>query len=108
MSMKGDWGLQYCWAPQTNYASANITFNDDRTFTSGNSKGQWRLLDGTLMLSFNDGPAKYGGNLDGNAATGAMSTFAGLNGCWMLEKHASTVRSTAAGTSAFDPSGNRL
>lgn len=110
MSMQGDWVLQYCWQPATQYSQANMTFNNDHTFVSGSLKGQWRLLEGTLMLSFNTGPAKYGGNLDGPAALGAMSTFGGLNGCWIMSRQGSGIPAAAASAmkATHDLSGNRL
>ncbi len=52
----------------------------------GPGAGKWRLRDGTLQLSFDGGPAKYGGTIDGNVASGAMSTFGGLSGSWYLVK----------------------
>ncbi|WP_170286138.1 hypothetical protein [Nocardioides rubriscoriae] len=84
MSMHGTWTLHYSWdigstTPRT-YASTQVTFNADGTF-AGASPGRWMLRDGTLMLSFTGGPAKYGGSLVGPVGTGEMSTFGGLNGC---------------------------
>lgn len=108
MSIKGNWVLQYCWSPVTNYSQANIAFNDDRTFTIGTMKGNWRLTDGTLMLNFLTGPAIYGGNLDGNAGVGAMTTFGGLEGNWILGKEGATAPVAQSAKQAFDPSGNRL
>ena len=59
--------------------------NGDGSFTRPGG-GKWRFRDGTLQLSFDGGPAKYGGTVDGNVTSGAMSTFVGLNGSWYLVK----------------------
>lgn len=109
MSMKGNWMLQYCWSPSPTpkYSQASILFNDDRTFTVGTEKGNWRLTDGTLMLNFLNGPAVYGGNVDGNAGVGAMATFNGMEGNWILAKGTTALVAESA-KQACDPSGNRL
>jgi hypothetical protein len=44
------------------------------------------MRDGSLLLSFNSGPAKYAGTVDGSVGTGEMSTFAGLDGSWYLTR----------------------
>jgi hypothetical protein len=107
MSVDGNWVLHFSWGATNNYSQTNITFNTNRTF-SGPGTGQWRQLDGTLMLSFDTGPAKYGGNLDGNVASGAMSTFGGLNGSWYLVKQGTTGAVPQASASGYDPAGNRI
>jgi hypothetical protein len=96
MTLPGAWVLHYSWGCTPNYAQTNITLNNDGSF-GGPLTGQWRLRDGTLMLSFDSGPAKYGGTIDGNVGSGAMSTFAGLNGCWYL------VRQGTVGLDAAPP-----
>jgi hypothetical protein len=85
MSVAGNWILHFSWGCTNNYGQANITFNSDGTF-SGSFPGKWVQQDGTLLLSFDTGPAKYGGTVHGNVGSGASSTFAGLNGCWYLTK----------------------
>jgi hypothetical protein len=85
MTLPGAWVLHYSWGCTQNYAQTNLTLNPDGSFT-GPLTGQWRLRDGTLQLSFDSGPAKYGGTVDGNVGSGAMSTFAGLNGCWYMAR----------------------
>jgi hypothetical protein len=85
MSVSGNWILHFSWGCTNNYGQANITFNSDGTF-SGSLPGKWVQQDGTLLLSFDTGPARYGGTVDGNVGSGASSTFAGLNGCWYLTK----------------------
>lgn len=92
MSMSGTWVLHFSWSCTLSYSSVDITFNNDGTLT-GPGPGQWRQQDGTLMLSWDRGPAKYSGTVDGNAASGAMTTFDGSpNGCWYLLREG-TVRS---------------
>jgi hypothetical protein len=86
MSVSGDWLLHYSWGPTNGYAQTNIQFNSNGTFVNGSASGQWLQQDGTLLLSFNNGPAKYAGTVDGDVGCGAMSTFGGLNGCWYLTK----------------------
>jgi hypothetical protein len=83
MSVSGAWLLHYSWGCSTSYAQSAITFNADGSF-GGDFTGQWVQQDGTLLLSYDAGPAKYGGTVDGSVASGAMSTFEGLNGCWYL------------------------
>jgi hypothetical protein len=85
MSVTGDWILHYSWACSSSYAQADISFNPNGTF-GGLLPGKWVQQDGTLLLSYDDGPAMYGGSIDGNVGSGAMSTFGGLNGCWYLTK----------------------
>jgi hypothetical protein len=81
----GDWTLHYSWGGTTNYGQAMLTFNPDGTFV-GTNTGQWRLRDGTLLLTFSTGPAKYAGTLDGNVANGEMSTYVGNDGAWYLTR----------------------
>jgi len=84
-AISGNWILHYSWGSTMNYGQAAITFNADGSF-SGANVGQWRMHDGTLLLSFNSGPAKYAGTVDSNVANGEMSTFAGLDGSWYLTR----------------------
>jgi hypothetical protein len=93
MGVTGPWVLHYSWGCTSSYAQTDIDLNPNGSF-GGAFNGKWRLRDGTLMLSFDAGPAKYGGTIDGNVGSGAMSTFAGLNGCWYL------VRQGTAGIGA--------
>src|SRR5262245_44588297 len=90
MSVSGNWLLHYSWGPTSNYSQSAITFNTNGTFANGTLSGKWRQRDGTLLLSFDQGPAKYAGTVDGNVGCGAMSTFAGTNGCWYLTKQGTT------------------
>ena len=81
--------------------------NADGTF-SGPGAGKWRLRDGTLQLSFDGGPAKYGGTIDGNVASGAMSTFSGLNGSWYLVRQGTVGIEPEAVDTTVDAAGNEL
>lgn len=81
----GDWTLHFSWGATTSYGQTTLTFNADGTF-SGAYAGQWRLRDGTLLLSFDTGPARYAGTLDSNVANGEMSTFVGNDGAWYLTR----------------------
>ncbi|HEY0689978.1 MAG TPA: hypothetical protein VGD71_13175 [Kribbella sp.] len=95
MMMTGNWVLHYSWGATSVYGQTPLTFNADGTF-GGSYSGKWRKQSGTVMLSFDGGPAKYGGTVNGNVGSGAMSTFAGLDGCWYLSMQ---------GTSGFLPEG---
>lgn len=112
MAVAGTWVLHFSWGCTGNYSQSNITFNANGTF-SGSLPGKWIQQDGTLLLSFDTGPAKYGGNVAGNVGVGAMSTFAGLNGCWYLTKQGTVgiaelgVTPKAAKKQANDAAGNK-
>jgi hypothetical protein len=95
MSVSGAWVLHYSWGCSSSYGQSAITFNADGTF-GGEFTGSWVQQDGTLLWSYDAGPAKYGGTVDGSAGSGASSTFAGLNGCWYL------TRDGIAGILAYD------
>lgn len=84
-AMSGQWTLHYSWGCTGAYGQVDITFNGDGTF-GGALTGQWFKSDATLLLSFNGGPAKYSGTVVGNVGNGAMTTFAGLDGCWYITK----------------------
>jgi hypothetical protein len=79
----------------------------------GDFPGKWLQQDGTLLLSYDDGPARYGGTIDGNVGSGAMSTFTGSNGCWYLTKQGTVgiVAATAAAPGhkqKYDAAGNNV
>ena len=110
--MTGNWILHFSWGCTNNYGQSNMTFNTNGTF-SGTLPGKWVQQDGTLLLSFDTGPAKYGGTVDGNVGSGAMSTFAGTNGCWYITKQGTVgiVAATAAAPSpkqSHDVAGNKV
>jgi len=90
MSVSGIWVLHYSWGPTNAYSQTPIQFNINGTFVNGPATGKWLQQNGTLLLSFDNGPAKYAGMIDGNVGSGAMSTFGGLNGCWYLIKQGTT------------------
>jgi hypothetical protein len=83
--ISGNWTLHFSWGATGTYAQVGLVFNSNGTFTGAGS-GKWVQQDGTLLLSFDTGPAKYAGQLDSNVGTGMMSTFAGLDGAWYLTK----------------------
>ena len=85
LKISGNWTLHYSWNSTGSYNQANLVFNSDGTLT-GALAGKWVQQYGIILLAFNAGPAKYAGNIDGNVGTGAMTTFAGLDGCWYLTK----------------------
>lgn len=85
LKISGSWTLHYSWRSTGRYSQLNLIFNSDGTFAGG-AVGKWVQQYGTILLSFNTGPAKYAGNIDGNVGTGAMTTFDGLDGCWYLSK----------------------
>jgi hypothetical protein len=108
MSVAGQWTLHYSWGATNNYAQSVVSFNGNGTF-GGTLNGKWWQQDGTLLLSFDTGPAKYGGTVDGSVGSGAMSTFAGLNGSWYLTREGVVGMAPAApsGKQSHDPAGNR-
>lgn len=89
MTISADWILHYSWGGTGAYAQTQLTFTGNHTFT-GSYTGNWRQQNGTVMLSFDGGPAKYGGTVNGNVGSGVMSTFSGLDGAWYLSKVGTT------------------
>jgi hypothetical protein len=111
-SVTGNYIGHFSWGCSNNYGQFNITLNGDGTF-GGTFPGKWVKQDGTLLLSFDNGPAKYAGTIDGNVGSGAMSTFTGSNGCWFLTKQGTTGFAAEAAAPAaharqtHDASGNK-
>ncbi len=106
----GNWILHYSWGPTNTYAQSSIVFNNNGTF-GGAATGKWQQQDGTLLLSFDSGPAKYGGTIDANIGSGAMSTFTGLNGTWYLTKQGTAgivAEAAPLSASGIDAAGNPL
>lgn len=104
-TMSGNWMLHYRWVTSS-YSQVMLTFNGDGRFT-GSLSGRWHYHDGTLLLSFDTGPAKYAGSIDGNVGAGAMSTSHGLTGSWYLSKQgtAGVVLTLTAPPGAVDAAG---
>jgi hypothetical protein len=108
MSLPGAWVLHYSWGATSSYQQTTLMLKSDGTF-SGAGNGKWRIRDGTLLLSFDGGPAKYGGTIDGSVGSGAMSTFAGLNGSWYLTRQGTTgVVADEPASRTHDAAGNVL
>jgi hypothetical protein len=108
MSLPGVWTLHYSWGATSSYAQTALTFKPDGTF-SGAGNGKWRQRDGTVLLSFDGGPAKYGGTVDGSVGSGAMSTFAGLAGTWYLTRQGiKGLEAEEAAQRTHDAAGNSL
>jgi hypothetical protein len=84
--VSGNWVLHYSWGPTYTYAQTAVAFNADGTFKAGTLMGRWQQQDGTLLLSFDTGPAKYAGTINANVGSGGMSTFTGLDGAWYISK----------------------
>jgi hypothetical protein len=106
--VSGNWTLHYSWGPTYTYGQVSLVLNPNNTIT-GALTGKWQQQDGTLLLAFDTGPAKYAGTVDGNIGSGAMSTFAGLDGCWYLSKQGTvglTLPVTALAPGMVDPAGN--
>ena len=108
MAVSGNWTLHFGWGCTATYGQSPITFNANGTF-GGQFTGKWVQQDGTLLWSYDTGPAKYGGTVDGNVGSGAMSTFAGLNGCWYLTKQGTTgiVAEAVGPKQSHDAAGNK-
>jgi hypothetical protein len=108
MAVSGNWTLHYSWGCTSSYAQLALTFNADGTF-SGPLPGKWAQQDGTLLLSFDTGPAKYGGALNGNVGSGAISTFTGSNGCWYLTRAGTSgLAAEEAQEQAIDAAGSQI
>jgi hypothetical protein len=111
MSVNGGWILHFSWGCTSSYSQTEIDFSNNGTF-GGPFTGRWVQQDGTLLLSFDGGPAKYGGTVDGDVGSGASSTFAGLNGCWYLTRkgtvgiEAHTAETAAQHRQSHDVSGS--
>jgi hypothetical protein len=105
MSFVGDWTLHFSWGNNTSFGQTPISLKSNGTFT-GPGTGAWRQQDGTVLLSFDTGPAKYGGTVDANVASGAMSTFAGLAGIWYMLKQG--VVGAVEHSNRVDAAGNSL
>jgi hypothetical protein len=105
MAMSGNWILHYSWGSTGNYGQTNLTFNPNGTF-GGSFNGHWFEQDGTLLLGFDTGPAKYGINVASNVGTGAISTFAGLTGAAYLTKVGTVGIAEAAHAAAAKQSHN--
>jgi Thermolysin metallopeptidase, alpha-helical domain/Thermolysin metallopeptidase, catalytic domain len=107
----GNWILHYSWGATSSYSQTALSFNGNGTFT-GSLTGKWHQQDGTVLLSFDTGPAKYAGTVDGSVGSGAMSTFAGLDGAWYLSRQGTAGIATAvlpaAEPGSIDASGNAL
>ncbi|WP_035924256.1 M4 family metallopeptidase [Kocuria rosea] len=84
-ALADEWVLQYSWGCTDSSARVHLSFHDNGSFT-GELSGQWHQQDGTLLLSFDAGAARYAGTLVGDVATGAMTTFDGADGCWRLTR----------------------
>ena len=63
--------------------------------------------DGKILWQFDGSKTTYVGNISGNAMIGAMSTFAGLNGCWYAIKVGSTIMRAEDLKPEFDVAGNK-
>lgn len=108
-NISGNWVLHFSWGATSNYGQTTVSFNSNGTF-GGPLTGKWHQQDGTILLSFDTGPAKYAGTVDGSVGSGAMSTFAGLDGTWYLSKQgtvgiAESIR-TSVEPGTADASGN--
>ncbi|QWF85183.1 hypothetical protein HUW46_08637 [Amycolatopsis sp. CA-230715] len=109
--ISGNWLLHFSWGATRSYAQTMLSFNGNGTFT-GALTGKWHQQDGTILLSFDTGPAKYAGTVDGSVGSGAMSTFGGLDGAWYLSKEGTVgiAKSLLSATQpgSVDASGNGI
>jgi len=107
MTTTGDWTLHFNWGNTDHFAQAKITLNGDGTF-AGPGPGDWYQRDGRILLSFDTGPAKYGGTVTDKIGSGAMTTFAGLTGTWYMTKHGVLgATSSSPHSNGLDAAGNQ-
>ena len=82
-NIAGTWTVYYDWGCNGGYGSANLTFNNNGTFSSGSYTGNWNSLEGNAIWQYDTtNKTTYEGNVAGEAMVGLMSTFSGLEGCW--------------------------
>jgi hypothetical protein len=109
MAIPGNWTLHYDWFCTGNYASTDMIFKSDGSFTlpSFGYDGRWVEVSGELIFNFSGAPTVYAGHVVGGAAVGAMTTFvAGEIGCWYLIQEGVASRDAQkAATPSLDPSG---
>jgi hypothetical protein len=103
MSVSGSWTLHWNFGCGNSYNQTALTFNNNGTF-SGQFPGRWAQREGTMLLSFDSGPVKYGGTIDGNVGSGASTDWAGTNGCWyLIQQGVAGLAEAAAPEQAADP-----
>lgn len=105
MSAVGKWMLHYSWGPTDTYGQAQLDLQNDGS-VSGAAAGSWRQKDGTVLIAFKTGPAKYGGTIDANVASGAMTTFNGLDGTWYMIKQGVVGLKAKSNDQPHDVTGN--
>jgi hypothetical protein len=109
--ISGNWVLHFSWGATSNYAQVPLSFNGNGTF-AGSLTGKWHQQDGTVLLGFDTGPAKYCGTVDGSVGSGAMTTFASVDGAWYLTKAGTVgIREgilSVAEPGALDAAGNGI
>ena len=81
--------------------------NSNGTFALAPYTGKWVEIGGKILWQFDGSKTTYGGNIAGSAMIGAMSTFAGLNGCWYAIKAGSTTMLAKERKPEFDAGGNK-
>jgi hypothetical protein len=104
MTATGDWTLHFNWGNTNNFAQVGISLGADGTL-SGPAAGKWHEHDGRILLSFDTGPAKYGGAVSDKVSSGAMTTFGNLAGTWYMTKQG-VVGAASELSNAVDAVGN--
>ena len=106
MPAPGNWTLFYDWGCSGSYGSTTMTVNGNGTWSNGQGyTGLWVEVAGMFLFKFNNSSTTYASNMADLSATGIMTTFGGLSGCfYMLEAHAPTAFAELAADQA-DSSG---
>jgi hypothetical protein len=108
MAIPGNWTLHFDWFCTGNYATTDMTFNADGSWTMSafGYTGRWSEVSGEFVFNFSDAPTVYSGNFVVNAAVGAMTTFnAGETGCWYLLRSGAVA--AKKDVPSYDPAGKR-
>jgi hypothetical protein len=107
MAIDGQWTLHYSWGCNGSYIQTGMTLNNNGTFSTSGLTGKWLQNAGMILFQFDSVKTTYGGNFNGNAMVGMMSTFGGLNGCWYAIRVGSTVTDAEVSKPEFDAAGSK-
>jgi hypothetical protein len=109
MNVTGNWVLHYDWSNTGTYATSNMTFNANGTFTGTPSlTGKWYSNEGKIIWRYDGALATvYGGDGADKAMVGISSTLAGLNGSWYAHPVGLATAAPEAAQAKVDAAGNK-